>query len=516
MKIMLARAVIVFIVFMLTVYAFGLWININTQNMLRRQIIHNTHLQLSYLANNLDRELEHLFHQQVALNSDFGLRLLLLYPNLYEMGDIFTQLRRLNTRFSAIGLSSSHVLDIGLYLPNLDRITTWRTLFTSVTEADRMMLKAIQKSNDTIFLHESDLIIGTVISRGHHLTEEMDNAVSYIRVSGKSIRQSLGIMAEAYDLTIALFHSGNQIITTTSDPRKIELLGYTTSINAVEAYFLRDESVWVLRAPLELVGFELVALFPNTQADVIILPTMIGTFALFILALIIGAITFTLYVSRLIKGLFKERQASEKAQLSQLHLQITPHFLYNSFYQIYRIAKLGDLDTVTEISLKLSQYYQYITRSREDAVTLALEVKHGEDYVAIQHIRYAGRVDCMFDPIPDTCKDMKMPKLFLQPLIENAYIHGMSSDDEMLLIHVGIVHDNGWLRISVENNGTDLNDKDLKELKRKLDSPGHETEQSSLQNIRQRLILMFGEKAEMKVTKGTHGGLKIEINIKAE
>ena len=508
----LARAVIVFIAFMLVVYAVGLWLNINTQNMLRRQILQNTQLQLTYLANSFERELEHLYRQQLAFGNDFGLRLLMLYPDLSEMGSILTQLRRINIHINTIYMSSSHVSGVGFFFPNLDRITRWGATFAPLTGQDRLLINAIQTSDRLIFPHEQDLLIGIPLSWGAVITPGTDGAVSYVRLSGESIRNTLNYMAQAYDMNIALY-SGAELVLST-DPGfdgSLRELNFTEN----EPYFFQrsGESMWLLRAPLNQFDFELVALFPITQVDETVLPTMIGTFALFILALIGGTICFTLYISRLIRQIYNERRASEKAQLGQLHLQITPHFLYNSFYQIYRLVKLGDADTVSELSLKLSQFYQYITRSRDDAVTLALELKHAEDYAAIQSIRHAGQIECSFDPIPEQIKEMKMPKLFLQPLIENAYIHGMDNSNGALLIHTGIVYENGIIIISVEDNGTNLIDANLLRVKEKLTGIGTSEELTSLVNISQRLAFMFGSDAAMTAERSKMGGLKIEIKI---
>jgi len=512
-RVMLAKAVVVFMVFMLIVYAFGLWLNVNTQNLVRQQTIEYTHRQLTYLAENLDREMEHIFRQQVALSNDFALRLLLLYPDTSEMASIFNHLRRINTHFSAIYMSTPHVSGVGVFLPEMNRITRWGLLFSAPTEEDTALMYAIQTNGQRIFSYEQDLVMGMPLL-GNLITEPgKDGAVSFVRLSGDTIGNTLSQMAIAYNLTIALYNGSTKVLFGGNELDASWMVLHDSNIFEPRHVVNNGESMWVLRAPFSSWDFELVAWLPNTQVDMAI-PTMVATFVLFALSLIVGVICFALYTNRLIKLFHNEKLASEKAQLGQLSLQIAPHFLYNSFYQIYRLGKLGDMDAVSDISLKLSQYFQYITRSREDSITLALEVKHAKDYAAIQNIRYAGQVKCRFDPVPEPYGETIMPKLFLQPIIENAYIHALDNTEGIMLIHVGIAFRNGDLCISVEDNGTTLDDGTLARLQERLTAPdATKDELTSLLNISQRIALMYGEQACMGISRGDMGGLRVEIIV---
>jgi len=509
---MLAKAVVVFVAFMLIVYAFGLWLNINSQNLVRRQTIEYTHRQLAYLAGNLDREMEHIFRQQVALSNDFALRLLLLYSDASEMASVFNHLRRINTHFSAIYMSTPHVSGVGVYLPELNRITRWGLLFSAPTEEDLALIYAIQTSASRIFPYEYDLVMGLPLLGNLVTVPGSDSAVSYVRLCGNTIGNTLYQMAAAYNLTIALYNGSTRVLYVGNEIDASWAITHESDILGPRHVTNNGESMWVFAAPFPGWDFELVAWLPNTQADVAI-PTMVVTFALFALSLVVGVICFAVYANRLIQLFYNEKQVSEKALLGQLNLQIAPHFLYNSFYQIYRLGKLGDMDAVTDISLRLSQYYQYITRSRDDYITLALEVKHAKDYTAIQDIRYAGQVECQFDPVIEPFGQTAMPKLFLQPIIENAYVHGLENNEGITLIHVGIACKNDELCLSVEDNGTALDDATLTTLQERLAAPDPKDELSSLMNIHQRISLMYGENARMSVCRGDMGGLRVEIRI---
>ena len=517
-RIILTRAVVIFVLFMFTVYAVGLWHNMRTLNIVRRQIVDYANLQLTYLADRLDREIEHVFRQQVALNNDFGFRLLMLHPDLSDMGGIFTQLRRINNNISTIYNSSPHISDVGVYLPNLDRVSRWGILFASPTDSCRALFNNIQASDTTIFPDSHDLIMGIPVFGNPAIPYRRGEgeAITFVRFSGDAIAQTMNQMALAYDLTIALLHNGEYVFTV--GPTSPSDWHQVLAINNTKPYLMQNgnDSFWVLRTQFAQHDFELAALLSSTHVDIMILPSMVGTVIIYLASMIVGTIIFTIYISRLIKQIYEERRTAETAQLGQLNLQITPHFLYNCFYQIYRLGKLGDVDAVSEMSLKLSQYYQYITRTKDDAVTLQIEVKHAEDYAAIQSIRNGGRIECRFNPVPDECRSLKVPKLFLQPLVENAYLHGMSGAKDMSLIDIGFELNKGELCIWVEDDGIGLNDAIISDLRKRLENPNASNETTSLLNIYQRFRFIYGKDAQMNISRGETGGLRIDITIVME
>ena len=515
-RVILTRAVVIFVLFMFTVYAIGLWHNMRTLNIVRSQIIDYANLQLTYLADRLDREMEHVFRQQAALSNDIGFRLLLLHPDLSDMGSIFTQLRRINNNISTIYNSSTHISDVGVYLPNLDRVSRWGTLFASPTDSCRALFNYIQASDKTIFPYSNDLVMGIPVFGNPAIPHRRGEAIAFVRFSGDAIAQTMSQMALAYDLTIALLYNGEYVFTVGPTPPSDwhQIL----AVNNTKPYLMQNgnDSFWVLRTQFSQHDFELAALLSSTHVDVMILPSMVGTVIIYLVSMIVGTIIFTIYISRLIKQLYEERRTAETAQLGQLNLQITPHFLYNCFYQIYRLGKLGDMDAVSEISLRLSQYYQYITRTKDDAVTLQIEVKHAEDYAAIQSIRNGGRIECRFGSVPENCYSLKVPKLFLQPLVENAYIHGMNGMKNMSLIDIGFELNEDKLCIWVEDNGVGLDDRAISDLRKRLENPKSNAETTSLLNIYQRLRFMYEEDAQMSISRGETGGLRIEITIAIE
>jgi len=502
---------------MLIIYALGLWINISAQNIVRHQSVEYTYSQLAHLVNNFDQEIERLFRQQVMLSNDSSLNLLLLYTDTTEMGSVFNHLHRISTHLSAIYMSSVHVNDVGVYLPKMSRITRHDILFSPLSTEDRAFMDVLLYGGNgrQIILYEQDLVIRLPLSSTFITQFDPESAISYIRISGESIRRTLEQMAFAYNMDIALYNGGEAILATDVHMENGQFDFSALLASGDDSYIWRNlDGMWVLHAPFSLWNLDLIALLFNTQVDSTVIPTLFTTFVFFSISLIGSTIVFTIYISRLSKQIHIEQRISENAKLRHLHLQITPHFLYNSFYHIYRLSKLEDMDTIAEISIKLSQFYQYITRSRDDSALLALEFKHAEDYAKIQSIRYGERVKCNFATVPDSCCNISVPKLFLQPLIENAYVHALEGAcGTLTAIRTSVFHRKGRILISVEDDGTGLDDAVIAKLKHDFTEENTHGEITSLQNINQRLALMYGDKAYMDASRSDMGGLRIDITI---
>ena len=95
----------------------------------------------------------------------------------------------------------------------------------------------------------------------------------------------------------------------------------------------------------------------------------------------------------LVKEVYEQKIRSQRAELKQLQSQVNPHFLYNSYFVLYRLAKIPDVDNVLRMARHLGEYFRFITRSRSDEVTLEEELKHTLAYIQIQMYRFDQRVE---------------------------------------------------------------------------------------------------------------------------
>lgn len=214
----------------------------------------------------------------------------------------------------------------------------------------------------------------------------------------------------------------------------------------------------------------------------------------------------------LIDQVYKQQLLTHKAELKQLQSQINPHFLYNSFFILNTMTRLGDYDNLERFTNQLGEYFQFVTRGDSDEVLLGKEVNHAKVYSEIQAMRFAKRNRVEFGDLPDHAGHIMVPRLILQPIIENAFKYGLEKKSANGILRVQIVRDQNELQLIVEDNGEELDDERLRILNECLSRPD-EAETTGLLNIHQRVRLKFGKDSGLYMERSELGGLKATIRI---
>lgn len=219
----------------------------------------------------------------------------------------------------------------------------------------------------------------------------------------------------------------------------------------------------------------------------------------------------------LIEQVYEQRILTQRAQMKQLQSQINPHFLYNNFQILYRMAKLEDHENLADLSLRLSQYYQYVTRNTSDDVPLAKEVEFARRYLDIQSVRFQNRLSVQFAELPRDCGHVMVPRLILQPVLENTFEHGLKDKVENCFLWISFVIDEERIAISIEDNGGSLTSEDLTRLQSQFHTEGSpDAEVTGLVNIHRRIQIKFGKMSGLQVKRGISGGLNITIVLAKE
>ena len=220
-------------------------------------------------------------------------------------------------------------------------------------------------------------------------------------------------------------------------------------------------------------------------------------------------------LSDLIEQMYMQTIRIQRAELKQLQSQINPHFLYNNLFMIRSLAQLGDTATIETLTSEMGEYFRYVTRSGQPDVPLSAEVEHARNYAMIQDMRFSSRIRLRFPPLPEDMKDIIVPKLILQPLLENAYQHGLKETTANGLISVGFEKTGGDAAILVEDNGQELTEETLASLTESLENPDVQ-ETTGLINIHRRLRLRFGAPYGLSFSRGGSGGLLVKMLIPAK
>ncbi|MDR2785154.1 MAG: histidine kinase [Treponema sp.] len=226
-------------------------------------------------------------------------------------------------------------------------------------------------------------------------------------------------------------------------------------------------------------------------------------------------------MARMIESSYRSRLLAQQAELRQLQAQINPHFLYNSFFTLYCMAKEEDFEHMTDFLSYLSDYYRYITPNTPEDVPLKDEESHARRYAQIQLLRFKRRIDVEFGELPESCALIRVPRLILQPLLENAFSHGLKDVPSGGFLRTEFLPGNGALLIRVADNGRGIRREELENIQRKLreaDSPevSDETDFSGLLTIHKKLRLKFGVPYGLTINSGGPGGVIQELLLPME
>jgi two-component system sensor histidine kinase YesM len=229
--------------------------------------------------------------------------------------------------------------------------------------------------------------------------------------------------------------------------------------------------------------------------------------------------------------LVRQQFLTQQAKFRQLQSQINPHFLYNSFFILYRMAKDGDYENMEDFLSWLSEYYRYITKNARAEVPLSDEIAHAWRYARIQSLRFQKRISVEAGELPGEYASLMVPRLILQPLLENAFNHGLkdriAGGQVEMSFHVeDDPRGRPFLIIRIQDNGKGMTEEELRRLGEKIGSCPLKTlkksaspaavlpeEISGLVNIHERLGLQFGNGAGVRIKNAGSEGCIQELLI---
>ncbi|MFD2115245.1 sensor histidine kinase [Paenibacillus yanchengensis] len=219
----------------------------------------------------------------------------------------------------------------------------------------------------------------------------------------------------------------------------------------------------------------------------------------------------------LIQEVYEERIQVQQSELKQLQSQINPHFLYNSLYIAKGLVQMEDHYSAEKLLSHLGQYFMFITKTSSGEVTLAQEFAHAKAYADIQNMRFFNRIAVVWPDIPEQWQQVIVPRLIVQPMIENAYEHGVEAKVEDGRLHVSVEqYDEKTLWIIVEDNGESVDESRLWEMNQLLQREDKVQERTGLYNVHRRLQIKYGDQHGVFIQKSSLGGLKVILSIAME
>ena len=201
----------------------------------------------------------------------------------------------------------------------------------------------------------------------------------------------------------------------------------------------------------------------------------------------------------------------KESEFKFLQSQINPHFLYNCFANISSLCQIGDSEKAYKLTKHLSKYFYYITES-SPLVPLNDEYSNMIHFLEIQKIRFGERVSYDIEEIKEDYKDIIVPKLILQPIVENSFKYVFSKIDKGGLLKIRYYKEVNYIKIIVEDNGKELSEEDIAKLNERIANASL-VGQHGLTNIYRRIEYFSSGKSSLHLSKSDLGGIKVELKI---
>lgn len=203
------------------------------------------------------------------------------------------------------------------------------------------------------------------------------------------------------------------------------------------------------------------------------------------------------------------------AEFRALQSQINPHFLYNALENINSMAQIKHETEISRMVCCLADMFRYTTQQTEKLIPLRQEIQHVKNYYQLQNISCDNKVYLQYR-VPDRLLDIPVPKLIIQPMIENCFNHGFDYSDKNLKISLSIEERNNILTIRVEDNGKGIPSGTLAEIQERLKHSDDYYSQSSsigLININQRLKMIYQPGSGLEISSTPSKGTVVLLTL---
>ena len=200
-------------------------------------------------------------------------------------------------------------------------------------------------------------------------------------------------------------------------------------------------------------------------------------------------------------------------EIKQLEEQFNPHFIFNVLETLrYEIAI--DAAKASDMVMAFANLMRYSIYYGSTIVPLQTDIEYINDYLLLQKMRYNRRLNYHID-IPEELMGCKIPKLLLQPVVENSLVHGMK-DIRSIAINISAWKEKGQLKLCVEDNGSGIREEKLEELRKGLEREDVYREHIGLYNSHRVVRLLYGPESGMTIESSPGNGTKVTVTLPAD
>ena len=227
-------------------------------------------------------------------------------------------------------------------------------------------------------------------------------------------------------------------------------------------------------------------------------------------------------IEDLLGEVLTEQTNLRKAELELLQSQINPHFLYNTLDTIVWLAETGDQKQVVSMAESLSDFFRISLNQGKDIISLEEEIRHVTSYLEIQQIRYRDILAYEIE-MDESLANYRIPKISLQPLVENALYHGIKNKRGLGTIRISMEAYEDYYLIRIHDNGIGMTPETLEKVRlavTKEQEPVAETKKSEsertsygLYNVNERIRLKYGAEYGLSFESEYKEGTTVTVKL---
>lgn len=222
-------------------------------------------------------------------------------------------------------------------------------------------------------------------------------------------------------------------------------------------------------------------------------------------------------IGRLVENIKQQQKDLHIAEMKLLQAQINPHFLYNTLDAIVWLAEENRKDEVVSMVTALSDFFRTTLSKGRDFITVKEEKSHIESYLKIQQFRYQDIMNYQID-IADELEEFVIPKLTLQPLVENALYHGIKNKRGGGTIRIKGILDGHTMIFQVEDDGKGMEKEVLERLRENVrkEKGDKNIDGFGMGNVNRRIKYYYGETYGLEIESRENYGTKITVTLSAQ
>lgn len=211
----------------------------------------------------------------------------------------------------------------------------------------------------------------------------------------------------------------------------------------------------------------------------------------------------------------EEQRQLDRMRFHALQSQIQPHFLYNTLECIHWQALAGGNQEISTMVKALAQYYRICLSEGKDIIPLSMELQHVRNYLIIQNMRY-GNIITLVEKVPEEYLSMRIPKLTLQPLVENSIYHGIRVKEGVTgTVEISVQKQEDMLCLTVKDDGGGMEPEQISYINRNISDMERDVGYG-ITNINKRIELMYGEQYGLRFRQNEGRGICVEIRLPGE